>query len=176
MLTASVAAARSFSRVLLGLLLLLVDNRAVSDAWTVFGGYSAGFTKRAASLDLVWYGRNLFGAMLDSRRGLFLYSPFLLILLPGLLAVWRTAPAWVRGSAVGDVIYFLVQYKLNRFADGSAALGYRYPMEGLIALAPRLFLSYMKSVRTHWIAVRLFVVAVTLSIAFQFVAAMDGFG
>jgi hypothetical protein len=93
-----------------------------------------------------------------------------------LIAAWRAAPAWVRGSAIGGVIYLLIQYKLNRFNDASAVVGYRYPLEALVALAPLLFLSYIAWVKRRWLAVRVFVVAITLSIAFQFVAALDGFG
>lgn len=159
-----------------GLVLLLVYNEVVFGTFSVFGGYGGEIPTRVGALDLGWYGRNLLGALLSPQRGMLVYSPFLIVLLPGLLAAWRAAPAWVRGAAVGGVIYLLIQYKLNRFNDGSATFGYRYPLEALVALAPLLFLSYTTWVKPRWLAQRIFVVAITLSIAFQFVAALDGFG
>ena len=70
----------------------------------------------------------------------------------------------------------MIQYKLNRFNDGSAAIGYRYPLEALVALAPLLFLSYILWVRQRWLARQLFMVAIVVSVSFQLVAAFDGFG
>ncbi len=159
-----------------GLVVLLLYNQVVFDEFTIFGGYGSAFAERAASLDIVGYGKNLLGALFDPRRGFLIYSPFLFVLIPGLIAAWRTAPAWVRGSAIGGLIYLLIQYKLNRFNDASTVLGYRYPLEALVAIAPLLFLSYTTWVRPRWLARRIFVVAIILSIAFQFVAALDGFG
>lgn len=159
-----------------GLLLLLLYNQAVFGSFTIYGGYDDGFATRAASMDLIGYGENVLGALFDPRRGFLIYSPFLLVLIPGVNAAWRASPAWVRGSAIGGVMYVLVQYKLNRFNDASAVVGYRYPLEALVALAPLLFLSYVSWVRRRWLASRVFVVAIIISIAFQLVAALDGFG
>ncbi|NNC41124.1 MAG: hypothetical protein HKN95_10570, partial [Acidimicrobiia bacterium] len=82
-------------------------------------------------------------------RGFLLWSPFLLVLIPGLRAAWKAAPAWVRGSALGGLVYLLVQYKANRFSGGGGFFTYRYPLEALTAAAPLLYLSYRE-----WVAPR----------------------
>ena len=76
-----------------------------------------------------------------------LYSPFLILLIPGLPAAWRKAPAWVRGSAIGGVAYLLLQLKANRYSGGDSFWGYRYPLEMLAASAPLLLLAYTEWVR-----------------------------
>lgn len=159
----------------IGLALLLVYNGAVFDTFSVFGGYASDVPARAGSLDLAWYGRNLLDALLHPRMGLLIYSAFLIVLIPGIGAAWRSAPSWVRGSAIGGVAYLLIQYKLNRSVDARLFL-YRYPLEGLVAMAPLLFLSYREWVRCRTLASRMFVAAAVLSVAVQFAGALNFFG
>jgi hypothetical protein len=47
------------------------------------------------------------------RPGLFVWSPFLLALLPGLRPAWRAAPDWVQGFALTGGAYLLVHWNLN---------------------------------------------------------------
>ena len=48
----------------------------------------------------------------------------------------------MRGSAVGGLLYLLLQLKANRYSGGEGFWGYRYPLETLAASAPLLLLSY----------------------------------
>jgi hypothetical protein len=119
------------------------------------------------------YPVNLLGAAFSSGRGLFVFSPFLLILLPGLRAGWRETPAWARGAAVGGLLYLLLQYKANRYSGGVNYTTYRYPLEALVAAGPLLLYSY-----TSWVAkkasrVTLFVTAVAVSVVIHGLAAVD---
>lgn len=151
----------------LGLLLLVLYNYQVFGELTLSGGYGSAFTNNAFSTDLLPYLRNLWGAMFDGRYGLFINSPFLLLLLPGLVSAWRKAPYGVRGAAVGATLYLLLQYKANRFSGGDAFFGYRYPLEALIGLAPLLYLSYMGSIKDHRLFRWAFMATVVVSIGIQ---------
>ncbi|MCL1594201.1 MAG: hypothetical protein M3132_07625, partial [Actinomycetia bacterium] len=160
---------------LIGLLVLLLYQKQVFGSWSLFYGVDPEYSGRATSLDFGWYGRNLLNALFHPQKGLLIYAPFLLVLIPGIAAAWRAAPSWVRGSALGGLVYLLVQYKLRTFNDESTAFGYRYPLEAMIALAPLLFLSYTEWVRKRRLARWAFAVAVAFSIAFQFTGAIESF-
>ena len=132
-----------------GLAGLVAYNAWVFGGLSVSGGYGSGFTDSTLSIDAYDYLRNLFYAGFSARRGFLVFSPFLLVLLPGLPTAWRAAPDWVRGAALGSLVYLLIQYKANRFSGGFGFPTYRYPLEALVAGAPLLFLSYRE-----WVAKR----------------------
>jgi alpha-1,2-mannosyltransferase len=121
-------------------------NSVVFGSPSITGGYSGSFATRAASFDVLDYLGNIILALVHLERGLLIFSPFLILLIPGLRAGWRAAPAWVRGSAVGGLLYLLLQLKANRYSGGVGFWGYRYPLETLAAAAPLLLLSY-----TEWL-------------------------
>lgn len=129
-----------------GLALLVVFNNAIFGSPSIAGGYSDSFANRAASLDVLDYLGNVSLALVHPIRGLLVYSPFLIPLVIGLPAAWRAAPSWVKGSAVGGLLYLLLQLKANRYSGGSGFWAYRYPLETLAAAAPLLLLSY-----TEWV-------------------------
>ena len=122
--------------------------------WRIFGhfGVTGGYSQTSIGLSnprrppLL---QNFVGALLDGQHGLLIYSPFLLLLIPGLKQAWRRSPSWVRGAALGSLAYLAVQYTLNRFSGGDRFFGYRYPIEALTGLAPLLVLSYVAWVRSH---------------------------
>jgi alpha-1,2-mannosyltransferase len=126
----------------MGLALLVAYNTVVFGAPSIAGGYGSGFNERTSSLDLVEYAGNIALALVHPLRGLLIFSPFLILLIPGLKAAWRAAPAWVQGSALGGLLYLLLQLKANRYSGGSGFWGYRYPLETLAAAAPLLLLAY----------------------------------
>jgi hypothetical protein len=132
----------------------------------VFSGGDSGGTGTS-------YPMSLLGAAFSPDRGLFVYSPFLLVLLAGLRSGWRAAPDWARGAALGGVLYLLLQYKANRYSGGTFFLAYRYPLEALMAAAPVLFLAYSAWVTERPFRMKLFAVAVAFSLAMQALAAVD---
>jgi hypothetical protein len=85
---------------------------------------------------------NVIGMLVSPGRGVLIYSPFLLVLLPGLRAAWRESPHWVRSAAVGGLVYLGVQLKANYFAGGAHFYSYRYPLEPLTLLAPLLLMCW----------------------------------
>ncbi|MFP4063158.1 MAG: hypothetical protein ACLFS2_10240, partial [Halochromatium sp.] len=133
---------RSFAPILklglasfLGVLALLVYNYYVFRSLSVSGGYGSHFTDNLIDADIMMLARNLLGGMLDPRVGLLIWSPFLLVLLPGILQGWRQSDWVLRGAAIGGVIYLLLQFKMNRYRPGYT-VPYRYPLEAITAAAP----------------------------------------
>lgn len=98
----------------------------------------------AALLDLA---RKMGSALVAPNHGILPFSPFLLLLAPGLRRAWRHAPHWVRSSAVGGVLFYTIQMKSEVFDGGMKFWGYRYPLESLTLLAPLLVLAWV-----HWTA------------------------
>ena len=90
----------------------------------------------------VGFGVNILGTLVSPGRGVLVYSPFLIVLIPGVRSAWRVAPAWVRSSAVSGVAYMAVQLKANYFAGGGNFWGYRYPIASLVLCAPLLVLAW----------------------------------
>ena len=119
------------------------------------------------------YPMSLLGAAFSPERGLFVYSPFLLVLLAGLRSGWRAAPDWARGAALGGLLYLLLQYKANRYSGGTYFLTYRYPLEALMAAAPVLFLSYSRWVAARPFRQKLFIAAVAISGFLHALAAVE---
>ena len=128
-----------------GLLLLVLYNFALFDRLTVTGGYGSSVSDQLMDTDLLAYLANIWGALFDISHGLIVWAPFLVVLLPGIPSVWRQAPDWVKGAAIGGAVYLLVQLKANRFSGGEGHFGYRYPLESLMAAAPLLALTAQ-----HW--------------------------
>jgi len=135
---------------LFGMAALLVYNYSIFSQLTVSGGYGSGFADRAISADMLWFLGNVWGGFFDGKRGLVVFTPFLIPLAFGLRRAWKAAPPAVRGAAIGGLIYLLIQYRANRFSGGDGHFTYRYPLEALVASAPLWFLGY-----THWVKLKL---------------------
>jgi alpha-1,2-mannosyltransferase len=84
---------------------------------------------------------NQLGLWISPGRGILLWTPVLLLLLPALLRAWRTLPDWSRWLAIGGVAYTLVQGQLNYFTGGGAHYGYRLTLELLVCVAPAVAFS-----------------------------------
>lgn len=140
----------------LGLGLFVAYNNHVFGSLSISAGYGNSFQDNALSADLISYLKNVFLGAFSATRGFLLWSPFLLVLVPGIRAGWKAAPAWVRGSALGGILYLLLQYKANRFSGGGGFFAYRYPLEALTAAAPLLYLSFTEWVQQRGRAKRVF--------------------
>ncbi|HZD24261.1 MAG TPA: hypothetical protein VE569_12800 [Acidimicrobiia bacterium] len=151
----------------LGLVVLLWFNWWLWGEPTVTGGYGDVFVERLGEGSLGSYLENIAGALFDPLHGLFSYSPFLLLLIPGLRAGWRKSPDWAKGAGIGAILYLLVQLKVNRFSGGHGFLGYRYPLEALSAAGSMFFLSYANWVRERRLVNMMFWAAVAFSLVPQ---------
>ena len=154
----------------LGLGTLLWYNWWVWEKLTISGGYGDVFVNRAVSGRWIAYLENISGALFDTSHGLLTYSPFLILLVPGLREAWKHAPDWAKGAAVGGVFYLLIQLKANRFSGGEGFVGYRYPLETLAASGTILFLSYRHWVREKRLVRLALWMAISLAVILQVVA------
>lgn len=156
----------------LGLAALFIYYRLVYGQWTLSGGYGAlggydeaGFPVRDRLDGLRRVLPNIAGSLVSPARGLLVYSPFLLLLLPGLRAAWRAAPSWARSASVGGLAYALVQLWNNGFDGGEHFFGYRLLLEPLTLATPLLVLAYVR-----WTALRLWRLAAFWTLTFLTVA------
>lgn len=97
---------------------------------------------------LAWLG-SLGLWLVSPSRGLFLFSPFLLVLVPAVRGGWRHAPEWVRSATVAGLVYVLVQSRGNVWHGGGNYFGYRLPLEALTLTWPLLTISFDRVVRHH---------------------------
>lgn len=156
----------------LGLVALVTYNAVVFGSPSISGGYESTLLNNVLAPDLREYPGNLVGALFDPARGIFVWSPFLAVLAAGVPAAWRNAPAWVRGAAVGSLIYLLFHLVANEFEGGSGFLGYRYPLEPLAAAAPLLVIAYEEWVSRVRIRVIAFRLTVAVAIGMQVASAL----
>jgi hypothetical protein len=155
----------------LGLVLLLAYNAALFGEVSVSGGYGTAFENRLFSAQWWAFAGNILGGLFDPRVGLLIWSPFLLLLLPGLDGAWHQSEPWVRGAAVGALVYLLLQYKMNRYLP--EFLPYRYPLEALTASAPLWFAAYRSWLKSCRFRIRrLFAKLVIVGIVLQAIAAL----
>ncbi|MDQ1629810.1 MAG: hypothetical protein QOI54_3554 [Actinomycetota bacterium] len=165
----------------LGIAGLLLYYRLVYRVWTVAGGYGrlGGYAEGDQSdleprlRNFAHLGTNVLGALVSPGRGMLVYTPFLLLLLPGLHAAWRTAPVWARSAAVAGVVYALVQLGNNSFAGGEDFFGYRLMLEPLTLWAPLLALSYQSWTDARRWRRALFAVAAAGTAVWQATAAVS---
>ncbi len=157
---------------LAGLLLFMAYNWWLFGNPSVSAGYGTVFQDRVADGVGGDFFRNLFLAAFALDWGVFVWSPFLLVLLPGIRSGWKAAPSWARGAALGGVLYLLLQYQANRSSGGSF-LGYRYPLEALTAAAPVLFLAFKEGLAQRQSLKPAFAFAVLVSVLLHGFAAFD---
>jgi len=168
--TAVIGAASS-----IGLVALLVYNRAVFGAASVSGGYAPTFVDNLWTMSATDFGLNVLGTFFSLSRGLLPYSPFLLVLGLGLRAAWKTSPGWVRSGGLAGAVYLLVQLRMNRFSGGHGFYGYRYPLEALTMAAPLLLRSWQEWVRPRRGAGAVFAALVAVSVYLQWLGAAAWF-
>lgn len=118
----------------------------VYGTWSPTGGYpdAGAYAERVASggaggpVDLLV---NQAGLWLSPDRGLLVWTPVLLLLVPALARAWRTLPDWSRLLACGGLLYAGVQGLMNVFHGGSSFFGYRLTLEVLACAFPALALA-----------------------------------
>ena len=150
-----------------GLLGLMVYNQLLFDSFSpTTSAYGDQFTSQAGAGGTTGYLSNLAGFFFHPPNSIFLWSPFLVVLIFGLPRAWRAAPTWVRAAAVSGVVYLLVHAALNR-QSGGLQRNYRYPLEMLTLAAPLLLLAYDRLVGPSPRLQRLFGASVAVSIIIQ---------
>ncbi|CAB4880786.1 unannotated protein [freshwater metagenome] len=132
----------------LGLALLVGYNKINAGKWAILTGSYAARPGAAVSLGsggqakpTLWITDYIY-TFISPLHGLFVYSPFLLLLIPGLYMAWKATPSWVHSSAVGGLVYLIVQLAGNSYTGGIGFFGYRLIIVPLFLVTPLLVKSF----------------------------------
>jgi alpha-1,2-mannosyltransferase len=145
---------------LLGLLVVIASNAWRYGSVSISGGYEtyAGPNLISSSID-VWaeYAVNVAGFLVSPGRGLLVWTPLALVMLPAVLRSLRGAPDWSVALAFGGFAYTAIQLKINYFSGGDTFVGYRHGLELLTAAFPLYVAAwaFLKSERTRGAAIAL---------------------
>jgi alpha-1,2-mannosyltransferase len=102
-----------------------------------YGVDAVGNTADRYRFDIV----NQLGMWVAPDRGILIWTPVILLLLPALARSWRALPDWSRSLAYGGLVYTIFECSLNTFTGGSDFYGYRYGLEMLACAVPALAMS-----------------------------------
>ena len=136
----------------LGLAALAALNGLMFGRLSLGGSYADPAARLTGAATVVTeggsYWTNLAGFTFSPGRGVLVYTPLLLLLLPSALRVWRTSPDWVRYLALGGLGYTAAQLWLNVFDGGDTYAAYRLGLELVTCLVPLYTLAAVQAGRT----------------------------
>ena len=123
-----------------GLALLCAWSRWMYGTWsptasyevTMFTGYA---DEHGADLP------NALAFLISPNRGLLVWTPIIVLLLPAVVRSWRELPDWSRSLAFGGLVYTLIQAYFNRYSGGEWFWGYRLSLELLACVGPAIAFS-----------------------------------
>lgn len=113
----------------------------VYGTWNPLGGYGDTSHLVARSGQYVLDVENQAGMWIAPDRGILVWTPIVVLLLPALLRSWSGLPDWSKALLVAGLVYTTTENMMNTFAGGDAFYGYRYGLEMLGSAAPALALS-----------------------------------
>jgi alpha-1,2-mannosyltransferase len=121
------------------LFLLSLWTHWVYGSWNPTALFGAGaFSEVHQSLFDV---KNQLAMWVSPDRGILVFTPVLLVLLPALLRSWRQQPPWATTLLVGGLAYTVLQAALIGFTGGDPIYGYRYGLEFLACATPAFALA-----------------------------------
>jgi hypothetical protein len=124
-----------------GLALMSIYSQFYFGTWLPIAGYGAKKVGSVASIGGADFLENVVLGLVHPYRGILIYTPILLLLLPGIDRGWRVAPPWVRSAAVAGVVYAVVQLRANGWYGGLNYFGSRLLLETLVLASPLLLLT-----------------------------------
>lgn len=106
--------------------------------WSPTGGYGTPghYASSVATTGALDHAANLAGLLVSPGRGLLVWTPVLVLLLPAVMRGWRSAPDWTRLLALGGTAYLVVQGLIDKFHGGDGFFAYRLGLETLTCLVP----------------------------------------
>ena len=143
-----------------GLRLLYVSaNLGGTSALGGIGGLDTGGASQPTQ-SAIDYAINWAGFLVAPDRGLFIWTPIALVLLP---AAWRSrrhAPDWVLALLVGGLAYTAVQLRINHFHGVDEFFGYRHGLELFTCALPLYAIAWhrARSAAVRGVVAGLFVV------------------
>jgi hypothetical protein len=115
-------------------------TRWMYGTWNPTGSYPQSVVSAHAHqyrFDLV----NQLGLWVAPDRGVLVWTPVILVLLPALVRSWRGLPDWSRALVWGGLVYTTLNGALDTFTGGDVFYGYRYGLEFLACATPALALA-----------------------------------
>ncbi len=120
--------------------LTMVWNNWLYGNWNPTGAYqidtSTEMGERYGSL-LV----NQLGMWVSPDRGIFIWTPVLLLMLPAVIRAWPVIPDWSKWLATGGLVYTFAQGWANVFDGGDFFWSYRLGLEFVAAVTPAVTFS-----------------------------------
>jgi hypothetical protein len=120
----------------------------VYGTWNPLGAYDGGGVEGNVNRYRFSISNQL-GVWVSPDRGILLWTPVILLLLPALVRSWRTLPDWSRSLLLGGLVYTLINSAMNTFTGGDGFYGYRYGLELLACATPALALSHSRMGRVE---------------------------
>ena len=108
--------------------------------WNPTSSYDVGSFAGYAETHRLGIGNQL-GFWVSPDRGILVWTPVIVLLLPALVRSWRELPDWSRALVTGGFAYTVLQGVLNRFSGAYGFYGYRLGLEFLACAAPALALA-----------------------------------
>jgi hypothetical protein len=84
---------------------------------------------------------NQLGGWVSPDRGIFVWTPVVLLLLPALVRSWHDLPEWSKALVAAGLAYTVFRGNLGSFTGGDVFYGYRYGLTFLACATPALALS-----------------------------------
>lgn len=108
--------------------------------WDPAGGYSQVDAYATVAADRTYLETliNWSGLLVSPNKGLLVWTPIVLMLLPSVVRSWGAQPTWAKSLVYGGITYTVIQGLMSFFAGGSAFYGYRLTIELLVSLTPML--------------------------------------
>jgi alpha-1,2-mannosyltransferase len=87
---------------------------------------------------------NQLGFWVAPDRGILVWTPVIVLMLPALVRHWRDLPDWSKALLFGGLAYTVVQGMRNPFGGGDGFYGYRLTLELVACATPALALSAVR--------------------------------
>ena len=116
--------------------------RYMYGTWNPAGAYGSTTTGMVDGGRQYWLNPvNQLGMWVAPDRGILVWTPIVLLLVPALVRSWRHLPDWSRSLLISGLVYTIIESELNTFTGGDVFYGYRYGLELLGCATPALALS-----------------------------------
>lgn len=129
------------------LAVLVALNTFVYGSPSIGGGRTGPLARLELGADVRagGYLENVAGFLVSPGRGVLVFTPVLLVLLPTVVRVWRSAPDWTRWLAIGGVAYSALQLWIAHFFGGAAYSAYRLGLELATSLVPLYTFAFFRA-------------------------------
>ncbi len=112
-----------------------VWTRWIYHSWNPAASYDTGPFQDFAAKHLI-DPVNFLGLLVAPDRGILVWTPLILLLIPALVRSWEELPHWTVALFWGGLTYTVLQGVLNRFSGGDSFYGYRITLELLACGTP----------------------------------------